>query len=159
MTAQVELQIAGVSAPVAAALRDVYEEHGADLVPATVVEVARDPESPLHGFFEWDNTAAAAAYREVQAQNLIRRVHVLLIRENDPEPIKVRAWVPNRFLPLAEGDDLPASGGYRAIEDIAGASDAEAILEAIRRDMARLRRKYSASQEYFDAVLAEESQQ
>lgn len=36
-----------------------------------VVDAARDPDSPLHGEFEWDDTVAAELYRRTQARRLI----------------------------------------------------------------------------------------
>jgi hypothetical protein len=52
------------------------EQENGDLKPVDVVEDARDPTSPLHDFFEWDNDAAAQQYRLSQARLLIRRVKI-----------------------------------------------------------------------------------
>jgi len=46
------------------------------LSPNDVVDDARSPDSPLHDYFEWDDTAAAEKYRKVQARQLIRSVKV-----------------------------------------------------------------------------------
>jgi len=46
------------------------------VTPAEVVEVARRSRSPLHRYFEWDDTAAAQAHRETQARTLLRSVAV-----------------------------------------------------------------------------------
>lgn len=66
------------------------------LLPTEVVAAARDPESPLHGYFEWDDTAAAEQHRLHQARQLIRRVRIdVTVRDvplsvvryvRDPEP-------------------------------------------------------------------------
>jgi hypothetical protein len=42
------------------------------LTASRVVEAAADPQSPLHARFDWDDEHAAAAYRLVQARNLIQ---------------------------------------------------------------------------------------
>ena len=52
------------------ALQDDFGNITAD----RVVEAARDPESPLHGEFEWDDSKAAAQHRLNQARTLIRQV-------------------------------------------------------------------------------------
>lgn len=39
-----------------------------------VVLAAKDPESPLHDYFEWDDSKAAHTYRLVQARRIIRTV-------------------------------------------------------------------------------------
>jgi hypothetical protein len=44
------------------------------LIPADLVEDARDPDSPLHAYFTWDDTEAAEKYRLHQARTIIRSV-------------------------------------------------------------------------------------
>jgi hypothetical protein len=50
-------------------------QHG-QLQPELVVEEARDPASPLHPYFLWDDEAAGHAWRVEQARQLIRSVRV-----------------------------------------------------------------------------------
>ena len=57
-----------------ARLRALYEKNGKRLTPELVVRDARSPSSPLHGCFEWDDSAAAEAWREQQARTLMRSV-------------------------------------------------------------------------------------
>lgn len=47
--------------------------------PNDVVEAARDEDSPLHAFFEWDDSLAAEAHRVEQARRLIRSVRVEIV--------------------------------------------------------------------------------
>ncbi len=44
---------------------------------ADVVDAARPSEAVLHPYFEWDDTAAAEAYREHQAETITRTVRVV----------------------------------------------------------------------------------
>lgn len=46
------------------------------LTPVSVVDAARSPESPLHRYFEWNDSLAAIAHRLDQARVLIRSVRV-----------------------------------------------------------------------------------
>jgi hypothetical protein len=48
------------------------------LLEEDVVADARNPASPLHPHFEWDNRAAAEAHRLQQARQLIRMVRVVV---------------------------------------------------------------------------------
>lgn len=50
--------------------------------PKTVVDAARDPDSVLHGEFEWNDTIAARLQREGRARELIREVKVITIYGN-----------------------------------------------------------------------------
>lgn len=52
------------------------EQENGNLREQDVVDDARDPASPLHDFFEWDDDVAAQQYRLSQARLLIRRVKI-----------------------------------------------------------------------------------
>jgi len=57
-------------------LLKIQEQKG--LTSGNVVENARNPKSPLHNLFEWNNTKAGEKYRKVQAINLIEKVEVVI---------------------------------------------------------------------------------
>lgn len=61
---------------VALVLTAIADRNGGRLTPELVVEAARDPASPLHSHFEWDDPKAAAAHRLDQARTLIRSVKI-----------------------------------------------------------------------------------
>lgn len=49
------------------ALATIQDAHGGRLEPEHVVDAARPKNSVLHKHFEWDDAAAAEAYRKDQA--------------------------------------------------------------------------------------------
>lgn len=57
--------------------------HGGILQAEDVLEEAKNPASPLHPMFEWDNAAAAHQYRLDQARALIREVRVEMVFRNE----------------------------------------------------------------------------
>lgn len=59
-----------------ARLVEMAEANDGKLTPEQVVEEARNPESPLHGYFEWDVEKAAAQHWLDQARSIIRSVTV-----------------------------------------------------------------------------------
>lgn len=62
------------------------------LTPRAVVDEARPEDSPLHPGFEWNDAAAAEAYRETQAKDMLRSIVVQLPqRPDDARP--TRAFV------------------------------------------------------------------
>jgi hypothetical protein len=79
---------------VTTALRDhlqgIYSTAGR-LTPELVLDDARDPDSPLHDRFEWDDTLAAEKYRRGQAADLIRSVRITYTTP-DQRQEKVRAF-------------------------------------------------------------------
>jgi hypothetical protein len=81
-----------VAAEVAAAeIRRIQRWLGA-ITPEAVVAAASEEGNPLHAAFEWDDTAAAARYRDVQARYMLRHL-VVVYRKADGEPLP-----PQRYL-------------------------------------------------------------
>lgn len=94
-------------------LRELEQATGR-LTPADVVADARDPASPLHGYFEWDDSVAGEKYREHQARALIRSVKVeIMVRD---VPLSVVGYVRD---PEAESGEP----GYRNVMRIRSEED------------------------------------
>lgn len=76
------------------------ERFKGELTPQDILDDARNNNSPLHSFFEWDDGAAAEAYRLQQARGLIRSVVAIYVREDRPA-IRQKAYVhiPERSAP------------------------------------------------------------
>lgn len=66
---------------VAQKLAEIAEAHGR-LTPDLVVEEAKNPESVLHGLFEWDDEQAGHQHRLFQARQIITSVRVVITTEN-----------------------------------------------------------------------------
>ena len=82
----------GIAAQVAGEeLERIRTHNNGRLESGMVVDAARAPESPLHPAFEWDDEAAATAYRIEQAKYLIRSVEVVV--EDRPTATPLRAFV------------------------------------------------------------------
>ena len=47
-----------------------------------LLEISKDPASPIHGFFEWDDEKAAVKYREDQARLLMRSISIRITYED-----------------------------------------------------------------------------
>lgn len=60
------------------------QQQKGELEPVNVVDDARNPNSPLHSFFEWDDGAAAELHRLHQARGLIRSVVAIYVTEEEP---------------------------------------------------------------------------
>jgi hypothetical protein len=65
-----------------------------ELTPEDVLSDAKHDNSPLHSFFEWDNTAAAHQHRLAQARGLIRSVVAIYVDEEKQKPaVRAKAYV------------------------------------------------------------------
>lgn len=123
-----------------AALTEIAAANNGLLNPARVVEAARDPNSILHGEFQWDNDEAAGAYRLAQAGALIRRVKFTLIRQNqETKTVEVRTTRAFQSRESMRGD-----GGYEAVDDImSDAEKREELIDQVLRELVAYRNRYA----------------
>ena len=63
-------------------------QKGGEVNPTDVIEDARTSSSPLHSFFEWDDTEAAKKYRLWQARQMIAAVAEVVVIEGRQEEHK-----------------------------------------------------------------------
>lgn len=116
-------------------LIQVAEQGGGVLKPASVVEFARtNPDSALHGEFEWNDGAAAEKYRLQQARTVIRAQVTVL----DEGPTEIRAWV------SIQQDRTTQGGGYRPVREVMSEEDKRRqLLTAALAQLAAWRRRYA----------------
>lgn len=110
------------------------------VTPATLVEDARNPKSPLYPNFEWDDTAAAESWRGHTARNLIGSLVVVKVNETQVTGT-VRA-----FVSVRDGD---SKGVYAPIVTVMG--DAEMrkqVLERARQELHQWRNRYADLSEF-----------
>ena len=133
-----------MSTSLIAELNAVREEHG-HLTPALLVDVAANPEHPLHSRFEWDDTVAAHRWRLEQAGQLLRVTY----RPIEGKPNDLRAFSAVR------GEDTPTSE-YVPTEDIlANPFTAELLLRQMKRDWQTFKRRYDHMAEFASFVRAQ----
>jgi hypothetical protein len=122
------------------AIAEVAERQGGRLTPDAVVEAARSDESPLHPHFEWDNDAAAEAYRLDQARGIIRSIRVI---EPKAEDGVVRAFV--------SVNDSGSS--YRSIREVQTSSALQGlILRQAERDLEAWEKRYRQLTDICDLI-------
>lgn len=112
-----------------------------------VVDAARDEASPLHTWFEWNESKAAHEYRLEQARRLIRRALVFV--EFNGTEVPVRAFI-------SLGNDRKADGGgYRTVVNVMADRDMriDALAEA-QADMERFEQKYKHLSELAEVLGA-----
>lgn len=132
---------------IAAELRKIEAECSI-ITPALVVERASSARSPLHKYFEWDNTTAAERYREWQARQLIMTVYVVPLDSPDSEP--VRAFVNIRS---EEEDSLVEDQGYVWTAGLESKPNYKAQVLAYAAQQLKLwRKKFGGFQQFFGVV-------
>lgn len=128
------------------ALEQVASEHAGRLHPGDVVEAARSPRSALHPHFEWNDEAAAEAYRLDQARALIRLIRISDEALDEP---------PRAFLSVKDSDGV----SYRRFGDVRESVDLQlAVLKQARVDLAAFRRRYRDLVEICELVQVAEDE-
>lgn len=64
-------------------LSEISEKRGF-ITPKIVVKDAESKSSPLHSYFDWNDTIAAKRWRIEQAKYLLRTISVTIVSENKP---------------------------------------------------------------------------
>lgn len=125
-----------MKATVQRALENIQKRKGI-LNPKDVVDEARNPKSPLHSCFEWNDSKAAERYRLEQARELIMKVTVIR-PDNYGQAVTVRAY---QSLP----GDRTNGGGYRHVDAVLGNEEMRRdMLRQALRDLRSFRNKYAA---------------
>lgn len=122
-----------------AEMEAIQDEFGC-LKPESVVERARDEDSVLHGYFIWDDTEAARMFRVAQAQMLIRRVKIEILRTTKQEEKKIAIETTRAYV---SPPSIRGGASYiqveRAMEDEALRED---LLSQAKRELLAYREKY-----------------
>ncbi len=116
--------------------------------PQRMVDVAEDPNHPLHLYFEWDQSKAANAHRLWQARHLINHHHLVV------EDRQIDAVSTMTSLQVDRRSGL----GYRFTTDVLARRDLrEAMLSEALNDLNRVELKYRHLTELTDVWLAIDS--
>jgi hypothetical protein len=127
-------------------LQAIYDQRG-ELTPALVVDLARPEDHPLHDRFEWNDAIAGEVHRREQARRLIRSVKITDNR-NPKRPRHIR-----EFVSVSRGTD-PQPTYMPTVDAVADEFTRALVLQAMERDIAALKRKYSHLKEFAAAINA-----
>lgn len=117
------------------------EKFKGELTPQDILDDARNDNSPLHSFFEWDDNAAAEQYRLSQARGLIRSVVAIYVQEDRPA-VRTRAYV---HIPQGE------TSHYReASHAMSQKSTREAVLKRALEELIGWQKRYHSLHEFAD---------
>lgn len=114
-----------------------------EITPRDVVDDARNPNSPLHSFFEWDDSSAAEQYRLSQARCLIRSV-VAVYTQPDKPAVRTRMYV---------HINEPGAQHYREVSHAMSRSETRnAVLRRAWRELQAWRKRYAILKEFSDLI-------
>lgn len=118
-----------------------------ELTPKDVLDDARNDNSPLHSFFEWNDGEAAEAYRLQQARGLIRSVVAIYVDEEQQKPaVRVKAYV---------HINEPVAPHYREVgHAMSQKRTRDLVLQRAWREFQSWRRRYKDLKEFADLFEA-----
>lgn len=122
----------------------------AGLNPRTLLMEAKNPQSSLHKYFEWDDTEAAQKWREAQAYDLIRRIKVEVITP-EQKTLTVRAFWPIKHVEPDGTIDAAKRGSFLLVNNIM--DDEAAIRQVInnaKSELTAFQVRYSKLSELFE---------
>lgn len=109
--------------------------------PKQVVETATAPSSPLHKYFEWDDSRAAHAYRLTQARHLVGAIYI------DSSDGPLRAY---------ESVVIDSQKLYVPVATIAESKDLVAqVLKAALNELIFWKTKHQRHQHFFGGIFDE----
>lgn len=115
----------------ATVLKEIETEHGILTAPM-VVEAAQKPDSPLHNYFEWDDSVAAKNYRLWQARVLISNVQVQVLGKKTDAYVNV----------IVNVNDFPQRGYVPMERSLTDAEIYRQVLSNARRELEYWQNKY-----------------
>jgi hypothetical protein len=121
------------------------EQNKGELLAEDVLKDARNPNSPLHQLFEWDDSEAAEAYRLQQARGIIRAV-VAIYREPERSAPSHKVAA---FTRIPEGETSHYRATHQALSQKA---TREAILKQAWKELQSWRARYAHLKEFADLV-------
>ena len=143
---------------IAPRLEKLIHAHGERLKAEDVLADAKDPKSPLHQYFEWDDAQAGEAWRLSQARMILNSIRVrtvgggrefipmyLNITEQDESGAKTRSYVSaarviedrdlqDALLRSAQREMEAWISRFRAVEALCGViKSAEKVVDGVKR--------------------------
>lgn len=118
-------------------LQQLSAQHHGLLQPIVIVEAARDPMSPLHDCFTWEDGVAAERWRLHEARQLIRVTATYI-------ETKSKNLIPTRVFVSLSDDRKVKDGGYRSVVTVLSdaALRAQMLVDALA-ELQRFRAKYA----------------
>lgn len=114
----------------------IKEENGDVLTPIQIIEKAKPKNSPIHEFFEWDDTIAGEKWRLWQARYLIGRIEIIV--QSDGEEDQIRA-----FHNISVQDGKDHERGYVTLKDVQSNQDyLEIVLENALDEIKSWQKRY-----------------
>ena len=120
-------------------LEIIRQQCKGEITPEDVVNDARSDNSPLHSFFNWDDSSAAQQFRLGQARGLIRAVVAVYVREDGPA-------VRQKYLVhIPEGE----TSHYReSVHAMSQPRTRQLVLERAWAELVQWRKKYADLNEF-----------
>lgn len=130
------------------AVSALAEEHGGVCPTAAIVDAAREPASPLHRLFEWDDFVAAEGYRREQARHHIRELRIVEAGDDGEQHLQA-------FVHVVRFDGDQPREGYRLTRLIVrDSNEYQQVLDEALAGLRAWQRRYAHLQDLEEVFAA-----
>jgi len=132
---------------------DSLQAESGVLTPATVISDAKDKDSPIHSYFEWDNKKAGNKHRLHQARSLMNSILVKIVYPDNSES-KIRKF--HNITIEYSKEEKKSERGYVSVDVVVQSRELTAqVVEFARSELAAWSnryRQYEKLQSFIDIV-------
>lgn len=122
-----------------------------EFAPKDVVDAARPVSSPIHKFFEWNDSIAAEKFRLFQARNMVNHVQIV-IRRPDGEEEPTKAFHSIRMMP--DDDEGLIEAKYVSIRVVSSREDdRKQVIANALRELQGWKERYAQYRAIFSGVF------
>lgn len=114
-----------------------------DITPEAVVDLAKNKESVLHDYFEWNNKKAAESYRLQQASGLLRRIDVVVIKGEEK--------IETRWLEIETRAAFTSEIHYKKYDELTP-ENIELVRKSILNELIRIKKRLGSFDSFNDAI-------
>lgn len=124
-----------------AAYELLLQKHEGHISPAILLEAAKDPASPFHHLFEWDDSKGAENFRLMQAASIIRRWKGSVMRIDQGEQKVVIQTIRRVQSPAGS---RKGGASYETIEQIMqDPTKRSDMVRTVRKELLSYRQRYA----------------
>lgn len=142
-----------IKANVADEVLRIVAQAGDHAAPRALLDAAKEPDSPLHRYFTWDDNIAGERYRLAQAGALYRTVRLQIVKL-DPEEREIK-FSQIRAVVSVPGDRTKKDSKSYGRTSVVMSDEARraSVLRGIVRELIAMRNKYAKYSELHDVWI------
>lgn len=138
----------GIDPNIVGSIVEQIEETEGKVTSEKLLDVAKDPDSPIHNMFEWDDTKAAEKYRLSTSAHIINGLRVV-VKTSEGEEKKLSAFVSVKVVSKKERTEY-----INVIDALENKNTRAVVMERMKNDMKSFIGRYELYEEVAGVISA-----